>query len=125
VDDGSRDDTARIVAAAASRDFGVVLQREPHRGKGGAVRHGLLAARGELRFMCDADLSMTVRDITRFLAIVPDRADIAIAGNRGTAMCSAASSTASFVLRSSWIWTTRSAASRCSPPAPSRRFSRS
>ena len=36
------------------------MQREPHRGKGGAVRSGLMAARGALRFMCDADLSMPV-----------------------------------------------------------------
>jgi dolichyl-phosphate beta-glucosyltransferase len=83
VDDGSRDDTARIVTEAAARHEGIVLQREPHRGKGGAVRHGLLAARGALRFMCDADLSMAASDIARFLAIVPTRAEIAIATREG------------------------------------------
>ena len=83
VDDGSRDDTARIVTEAAARQEGIVLQREPHRGKGGAVRHGLLAARGALRFMCDADLSMAASDIARFLAIVPARAEIAIATREG------------------------------------------
>lgn len=83
VDDGSRDDTAQIVTEAAASREGIVLQREPHRGKGGAVRAGLLAARGALRFMCDADLSMAASDIARFLAVVPARADIAIATREG------------------------------------------
>ena len=83
VDDGSRDDTARIVTEAAAAHTGIVLQQEPHRGKGGAVRQGLLAARGALRFMCDADLSMAASDIARFLAIVPARAEIAIATREG------------------------------------------
>jgi len=61
----------------------VVLQREPHGGKGAAVRAGLLAARGELRFMCDADLSMPVSEIPRFLARVPSECDIAIGSREG------------------------------------------
>ncbi len=83
VDDGSADDTATIVEQAAREDARVVLQREPHRGKGGAVRAGLLAARGELRFLCDADLSMPVGELSRFLAVVPADCDIAIGSREG------------------------------------------
>lgn len=83
VDDGSTDGTAEIVAGVASRDPRVVLQRERHRGKGGAVRAGLLAAQGELRFMCDADLSMPARELSKFLALVPHRCDIAIGSREG------------------------------------------
>ncbi len=83
VDDGSTDDTAAIVAAEAAADARVVLQREPHRGKGGALRAGLLAARGALRFMCDADLSMPPRELPRFLAQVPEKCDIAIGSREG------------------------------------------
>jgi dolichyl-phosphate beta-glucosyltransferase len=83
VDDGSSDETARVVHNLASVDNRVVLQREPHRGKGGAVRYGLLAARGELRFMCDADLSMPVAEIGRFLAVVPAACEIAIGSREG------------------------------------------
>jgi dolichyl-phosphate beta-glucosyltransferase len=83
VDDGSTDDTATVVQELARADRTVVLQREPHRGKGGAVRSGLLAAAGELRFMCDADLSMPVTEIGRFLAEVPSRCDIAIGSREG------------------------------------------
>ena len=83
VDDGSTDDTATVVQDLARADPTMVLQREPHRGKGGAVRHGLLAAAGELRFMCDADLSMPVTEIGRFLAEVPLGCDIAIGSREG------------------------------------------
>ena len=83
VDDGSADDTAAIVAEIASGDPRVVLQREPHRGKGGAVRAGLLSATGDLRFLCDADLSMPVAELPRFLTLVPATCDIAIGSREG------------------------------------------
>ncbi len=78
VDDGSADDTARLAETAASNDPRIVVQREPHRGKGGAVAAGMAAARGDLRFMCDADLSTPPAQISRFLAVVPATCDIAI-----------------------------------------------
>lgn len=83
VDDGSQDDTAAIVEAASRRDCRIVLQREPHGGKGSAVRAGLLATAGELRFMCDADLSMPVKELARFLAVAPDQCDIVIGSRKG------------------------------------------
>jgi dolichyl-phosphate beta-glucosyltransferase len=83
VDDGSTDDTAAIVDAIAATDSRIVAQREPHRGKGGTVRAGMLAARGDLRFMCDADLSMPVGELARFLALVPSRFDVVIGSREG------------------------------------------
>jgi glycosyltransferase involved in cell wall biosynthesis len=83
VDDGSADGTAAIVETAARADPRIVLQREPHRGKGAAIRAGLLAAAGELRFMCDADLSMPIAELPRFLALVPAQCDIAIGSREG------------------------------------------
>ena len=83
VDDGSTDDTAGIVEAIARRDARVVLQREPHRGKGATVRAGLLGAKGALRFMCDADLSMPLSELPRFLAVVPSACDMAIGSREG------------------------------------------
>jgi dolichyl-phosphate beta-glucosyltransferase len=43
----------------------------------------MLAARGDRRFMCDADLSMPALELARFLALVPDRCDIAIGSREG------------------------------------------
>jgi dolichyl-phosphate beta-glucosyltransferase len=83
IDDGSEDETPLIVEEMARRDSRVVLQREPHGGKGSAVKAGMLAAAGELRFMCDADLSMPVGELPRFLAMVPRHCDIAIGSREG------------------------------------------
>lgn len=55
VDDGSRDTTADVVAEFAGE--GVTCLRLPqNRGKGGAVRAGMLAARGAYRIFMDADI---------------------------------------------------------------------
>ena len=83
VDDGSTDGTCRIVDEHARVNANVVLQREPHRGKGGAVRAGLLAARAPFRFICDADLSMPVAELPRFLPPQLEHFDIAIGSREG------------------------------------------
>ena len=83
VDDGSADDTCAIVEAAARRESRIVLQREPHRGKGGAVKAGLLAATADYRFLCDADLSMPPAELPRFLPPVLPAFDIAIGSREG------------------------------------------
>lgn len=83
VDDGSADDTRRLVAAVAAVEPRVVIQAEPHRGKGGAVKAGLCAARGAYRFMCDADLSMPLHQLSRFLPGGDAGADVVIATREG------------------------------------------
>jgi glycosyltransferase involved in cell wall biosynthesis len=80
VDDGSRDKTCEVVEAAAARLPNIVLVRQrPNRGKGAAVRRGMLAARGRIRVMWDADCSMPPGELPGLLApIVDGRAEIAI-----------------------------------------------
>lgn len=79
VENGSNDHTLQI-AQRFSRDFPQlrVLQCT-QRGKGRAVRMGMLAARGAYRFMCDSDFSMPVEEIPRFLPPLLENVDIAIA----------------------------------------------
>lgn len=67
VDDGSTDETASIVAGVAERQPAIRVINLPHRGKGAAVRAGMLATIGEWRFLCDADLSMSPEQLERFL----------------------------------------------------------
>ena len=69
VDDGSRDDTCGVVerAMATIPNLRLVRQR-PNRGKGAAVRRGMLAARGPIRVMSDADGSMPPEQLPRLLA---------------------------------------------------------
>jgi glycosyltransferase involved in cell wall biosynthesis len=79
VENGSRDATLEIAKAysAGHPQFRILQERE--RGKGLAVRTGMLAARGEYRFMCDADFSMPVAEINRFLPPALGAYDVAIA----------------------------------------------
>ena len=65
-DDGSEDRTGEIVSTIAATDPRVRLLSLPHKGKGSAVRHGLLEARGEWLFIADADLAMPPDNLTRF-----------------------------------------------------------
>ncbi len=83
VDDGSTDETARVVSEAGRQRAGIVLQREPHRGKGGAVKAGMLAATSAWRFLCDADLSMPVTELARFLPPALTDFDVAIGSREG------------------------------------------
>jgi dolichyl-phosphate beta-glucosyltransferase len=68
VDDGSIDRTAMLATQAAKLDSRVRLIRAEHRGKGAAVRRGLLEAYGAWRFIADVDLSMPIDNLERFLA---------------------------------------------------------
>jgi dolichyl-phosphate beta-glucosyltransferase len=83
VDDGSDDGTADVVRALAAAEPRLRVLVEPHRGKGGAVRAGMLAARGRYRFLCDADFSMPVTEMERFLPPYLHGYDIAIGTREG------------------------------------------
>lgn len=73
-DDGSTDDTARKAAEAGA----AVLRDERNRGKGHAVRRGMLAARGRRRLMTDADLSTPIEELPRLLARMDEGFDVVI-----------------------------------------------
>ena len=77
VDDGSTDGTASVVDEAAERWPRTRLLRFPHRGKGHAVKQGMLAARGDYLLLCDADLSVSIQELPAFLPPATE-ADVAI-----------------------------------------------
>src|SRR5712692_6897031 len=70
VDDGSQDDTT-VVAERALTECGAVSARairyEPNRGKGYAVRLGLLAAGANIALFSDADLSTPITETPRLV----------------------------------------------------------
>ena len=78
VDNGSVDATADVVSDYGDERDYVRLLQVTGRGKGLAVRHGMLAAHGEFRFMCDADLSMPIEQVVRFLPPQLTDFDVAI-----------------------------------------------
>ena len=67
VDDGSSDGTLSESARWSEKDDRVRIEHGAHAGKGWAVRRGMLAATGEYRFMCDADLAMPIEQLGTFL----------------------------------------------------------
>ena len=79
VENGSQDRTLEVAQSFAAEHSTVRVLQEKRRGKGLAVRRGMLEARGEFRFMCDADFSMPIEEVNRFLPPALERADIAIA----------------------------------------------
>ena len=84
VDDGSTDGTASLMKQFTEGNPGVHLISVPHGGKGWAVNQGMLWTTGQYRFLCDADLSMPVEQVSRFLPPQTSDYDIAI-GSREVA----------------------------------------
>ena len=64
----------------AREEPGLRVLREKERGKGLAVRRGMLEGSGEYRLFSDADLSVPVREISRFIPPLLTDFDVAIAG---------------------------------------------
>ena len=83
VDDGSRDGTVRVAEAFAQTHAAVRVIRNDHRGKGYAVRAGMLAARGRTMLFTDADLSAPIADVEKLLPWFERGYDIVIGSRTG------------------------------------------
>jgi dolichyl-phosphate beta-glucosyltransferase len=79
IENGSTDDTVGVARWYGERFPYVRFYQETARGKGLAVRRGMLEARGRYRFICDADLSMPIEEINKFLPPALEDYDVAIA----------------------------------------------
>jgi len=78
VENGSWDRTLEIAEGFAAQHKNLRVIHVEGRGKGLAVQRGMLEAQGEYLMMCDADLSMPIEEITKFLP-AGEPYDIAIA----------------------------------------------
>lgn len=79
IDDGSRDGTAAVAEGRA----GVRLLRNPgNRGKGYAVRHGMLEAQGDWILYSDADLSAPIEDADLLYRAAADAGAVIAIGSR-------------------------------------------
>ena len=79
VDNASTDRTPDIVRDIAAGHPSISLLHQPIRGKGGAVRKGMLEGQGEYLFICDADLAMPIEEVSKFLPPTLSDYDVAIA----------------------------------------------
>ncbi|MCB9450277.1 MAG: glycosyltransferase family 2 protein [Anaerolineaceae bacterium] len=83
VENGSVDRTVEVAEAFAKEHPYVRVVEAAVRGKGLAVKVGMLEARGQYRFICDADLSMPIEEIVHFLPPHVNGHDVIIASREG------------------------------------------
>ncbi|HEX7393693.1 MAG TPA: dolichyl-phosphate beta-glucosyltransferase [Anaerolineaceae bacterium] len=79
VENGSSDCTLAIARQFVNQIPNLQVIHEDRRGKGLAVRTGMLAATGEYRMFLDVDLSMPISEVNRFIPPILPRLDVAIA----------------------------------------------
>ncbi|CAN5560856.1 glycosyltransferase family 2 protein [soil metagenome] len=77
-DDGSADGTVELVRSLNLANV-TVLAPGINRGKGAAVRHGVMAAKGRYVLFSDADLSTPIEEFDRLLAAVAEGVGVAVA----------------------------------------------
>jgi glycosyltransferase involved in cell wall biosynthesis len=79
VNNNSTDRTAEIAAQFVANHPYARALNEPRKGKGMAVRTGVLEGQGEYLIFCDADFSMPVEEIRKFVPPALNKYDVAIA----------------------------------------------
>lgn len=83
VDDGSRDATAQIIREFCLRfPSARLIQHKKNRGKGAAVRTGMLAARGAWRLFADADMATDLSEFQKFIPFLSSGAPVLIGSRR-------------------------------------------
>ncbi|MBP9758780.1 glycosyltransferase family 2 protein [Candidatus Dojkabacteria bacterium] len=83
VDDGSKDNTTKIVSDFISKHKNFKLSKEPHRGKGGTVIAGMLKAKGEIVVFDDMDQATPIYELEKILPKFKQGYDIAIGSRSG------------------------------------------
>jgi len=79
VNNNSTDDTLAIAQKAADEFDYIRVITETRQGKGIAVKTGMGIAHGDYLFICDADLSMPIEEVVKFLPPNAESYDVAIA----------------------------------------------
>jgi glycosyltransferase involved in cell wall biosynthesis len=79
--DGSSDQTAQVARKFQTPEHVVLhaVEYHPNRGKGYAVKTGMLKARGKIAMFMDADYAVPIQYVEKGMALIDDGHDIAIA----------------------------------------------
>lgn len=83
VDDGSVDRTKEKIKELSPAFNYRILDYQPNRGKGYAVKHGMLNSKGKYRLFMDVDMSTPIEELEKFLPKVEEGAEVVI-GTRKT-----------------------------------------
>jgi len=81
VDDGSKDKTSKIVSSVKNKSIRLV-RLPKNKGKGAALKAGVNAAKGEFIIYSDADLSVPITNIEKFLNLLKKENDVVIGSRR-------------------------------------------
>ncbi len=81
VDDGSTDKTTAIAGRILKGTDSARLIRNPHLGKGGAIKKGILCATGQWIVFLDVDLATPIEELEKFMALRADN-DILIGSRK-------------------------------------------
>lgn len=83
VDDGSSDQTVKLLDAFALENEGFRVLENPHRGKAATVITGMKAARGDIILFSDLDQATPIKEIEGFFSWFDDGFDVVI-GSRSS-----------------------------------------
>ncbi len=78
VDDGSKDRTREVVAQSRPGSSVKLLHYDANRGKGYAVRYGILQAAGDFVLFSDADLATPIEEVEHLMEAIRAGAEVAI-----------------------------------------------
>ncbi|HSH01515.1 MAG TPA: dolichyl-phosphate beta-glucosyltransferase [Anaerolineae bacterium] len=78
INNNSTDTTGQVAREFAEEFSFIQVIDEPRQGKGAAVRTGMLAAKGDYLFIADADFSMPVEEVSKFVPPELSGYDVAI-----------------------------------------------
>lgn len=83
VDDGSKDRTSEVVKEVIPDiPHMKVIRYEPNRGKGYALKTGVLVSEGEVVLLSDADLSTPIEELSKLLSLINDKSYEVVIGSR-------------------------------------------
>ncbi len=83
VDDGSTDNTAQLITDYKPKITNLKIIRYPiNRGKGYALRQGVLASTGDAILLTDADLSTPIEELSRLLPLISSQEYDVVIGSR-------------------------------------------
>lgn len=81
--DGCKDNTRQVAESFSGKFKNLkIIDYSPNRGKGYAVKQGMLKAAGDMRLFMDADYAVPIETVTGYIEKINDGADIVIAARR-------------------------------------------
>lgn len=83
VDDGSDDQTGKLIDEFIENNPGFRVIHKSHQGKAAAVITGMRQGRGEIVLFTDLDQATPIREVEKFLPLLSEGADIVIGSRKG------------------------------------------